>query len=234
MNCLIVFLAVAVVALAANGGVSSYDASSDEMDAVIEATPSQLKISDKSEEHFKVKEEVGAATLEQPSNPLSLKRLQLEKLLRMPKLDGITKILKRFDAASGPSSASALKSLDQLKTDADKQIDKRTQESTKRLRKVKDADKKKKLEEKLKTEVETAKKSIDKYITEQKGDLEKLVETVNGKDFIKNGLELMDKAQQNQTAAIEKLKLLSGQMLIDVQAKFTNVSKVIDEINSAQ
>lgn len=169
----------------------------------------------------------------QPVKPLTIRKLEFQKKIRLPKLDGATKTLKQIEKDSALVGTSALKELDRVKSDVGKLIEKRNRESIKGLTRIKDSALRTKLETKLRAELEKTNKANDKYMDEQNKAMEKLVETAIG-DYVKEALKLTEKAKEKQMTAFEDLTTLGPKIIDKVQKNFAALSKVMEEIAKAK
>lgn len=158
--------------------------------------------------------------------PLSISRVRLEKV-RFPKLDAIIKDFNKIVKDAGSCVPAALKEIERVQADASKQIEKRFNESSKRLNRIKDNNKRNELAKKLTTEVDKANASIKNFLDQQKVTIGKLM---TGGDLYKDGMELIEKAQQYRKLIVEKLTLMGSIISSTIQSSFAKAGTVMDEI----
>lgn len=163
----------------------------------------------------------------QPTKPLSLRKLQLEKTIRFPNLNEARKFVKLTENRVTSAKKTASKEFEKIYPDFEKKLEQRNREAISRLNRINDAEKRQQLESTLKEAVERARIAVTKFLAGEKTDLEA---TISYGDFVKTALKLIDDAQAKQTSVTQKLRSVGPKILSTLQSYFAEVESVMKNI----
>lgn len=164
-----------------------------------------------------------------PSRPLTVRRVQFQRRVGLPNLGMAARMFRDFDRQMATGNNTGINEMERMRTDLQRQIDNRNRDSNRRIARIRDEAVRKRLGDKLKEAVTRSKAAIDQFINEQKVELRKLLDSTAG-DFTKNGMESIEKMMKSQSAGIATLTALGPKMHVDIQSKFADAGRVMDEI----
>lgn len=171
-----------------------------------------------------------APGLARDGKPLRLRPVALDKRVRMAKVDDVTKVVKQVEKDSATGVTTVEREMGRFRTDVSRQIERNCQDAKKRVARIKDAERRKKLEDKLNTACEKARTDFNKHMDDQDAAAKKEVGAAIG-DFVKNVQDNVAKAKEQQTAALGKLTAIGSALVPKINSIYAPLSNVIEEIN---